>query len=208
MTTNMLEYELRSAILSTGLLQPVSSKKTAKSISILCRGVPGQDKIWLREMEELLGKFPDDSLHVCKKFVSKDGKMVFGWHIGVDSTSPKSLKKSVQWLCEYLATFKPSLVSEPVTAVAPHAPEPPRAQPEVPNILKGMPPPRAPGPPGMESQPPPPTLYKFEKKTLSKKTDGKGKVTLTEEVPLPHVYRELNRPTEKDRGAKYLGDNG
>lgn len=209
MSNEKLEFELKSALLSTGLLQPISSEATSKSVSVMCRGVPGQDRAWLRTMESLLVLNGIPFLHVCKRFVAKDGKMVFGWHISVDVKSAKTLKSSVGWLCNFLSTVKPELVTtEQETAVEVRQPAGPSPSNEYLKMAKGMPPPRAPGPPGLSHQPPPPEEFKFTKKVVSKKTDEKGRVTITEEMPLPHVYQELNKPNEKGGGAKYLGGNG
>lgn len=194
MSNSKLEYDLKSAILSTGLLQPVSATSTSKSISVMCRAVPGQDKVWMKTMEGLLESAVGD-FHICKRFVFKEGKMVFGWHLGIDSKSAKNLKTAINWLCEYLGTVKPTLNPEPVPQSNPYN-EPPApaltvSQPVV--LPKGMPPPRPPGEPAAV-QPAPPSFV-FKATQISQEE---------EIIPLPHVYSEMNVPNEKGRGATYL----
>ena len=204
MSSSQMVYELKSALLSTGLLQPLSEEVTPKSVSILCRGVPGQDRAWVRTIEDLLSKAPMN-LHLCKKFVFKGGKVAFGWHLSVEEKTSKALKGSVTWLCTYFATVKPELNStESQEAIDDEDIERAKrtrvsAAPQKPNVPKGMPPPRLPdGNPGMAHQPAPPENFQFAMKSIDKDTT---------EIPLPHVYRDLNSPNAKGRGATLYGSS-
>ena len=79
--------KLQSALLSTGLVQPVLEKAKGGYLEILCRQIPGQEKAWLQIVEAMLvyaNGSDSFEFHVCRRYVMKNGGMVFGWHISID----------------------------------------------------------------------------------------------------------------------------
>jgi hypothetical protein len=213
--TEKAKFELQSALLGTGLVQPVSVWAEKGTIEILCRQVPGQEKGWIRVVEELL-KATDGSsvgeIHLCRRYVMRDRKMVFGWHFGITMPDAKALVSIVETVMTILAKAKPSLdapaeepgeqpAQKPATrsgrALAPGQ-HPPRRAPQ----------PRPPGEPAVLGPKPPGRVegIRVVRRTVNEKT---GAQVIEEEMPLPHVYRDLNEPTRPGaRGAQSIAEEG
>ncbi len=134
-------------------------KKFAKkgSASYLFRQVPGQETNWLKFIEKLLHVAEDNSLdiHICRKYLLKDGKMVFGWHIGLNGKME-----------EIFEILQSNIDTKPATTV------------KTSTTTNG------------------PML-----KTISSGVGSDGRPYSVEEMPLPHVTKDLNAPNAKGRGA-------
>lgn len=211
-----LELELKSALLSTGLIQPVSSKTSKGRIEVLSRIVPGQDKGWLEAVTQLLemAEATGTDLHVCRRYLMKDGKLVFGWHLSIDS--PRAgMQEAVEKITKVLALVVPSLNS-------------PTPQPEVPTPRPPFQRPAAPGqhpsklavsraPTGEANVDPEPQGYEFKETVVVDKVDEDGKRHIETVVPLPHVHKDHNVPSKPvyneslgkfvggGKGARYTG---
>lgn len=194
------EEVLRYALLSTGVLFPVESSSSSKSVSVLSRSMAGQDSTWVSSMGSLLRAVPE-GLHLSKKFVLKDDKIAFGWHVTIEAGSAKVLSERVESVRQALTNVRPSLVEQPVSRRAER--EVAKVEPTDPALLKKIGPPRAPGEPGLVGQVSPGN-FAFTKQVTERKVGQKGNVTIVEEMPLPHVYSEMNRPNAKGRGAKAI----
>lgn len=209
--SKQLELDLRSGLLGTGLVQPVqygSGKGTARTtIWALCRLVRGQERAWLELAQELLAYCEGTGvdLHLCRRFLLKDGQMVSGWHLELMAPA-KTLKKAFPGFLATLQSAAPELGADaPPTYVDP--PRQPAARPqEPPRPGQRMGTPIPPGPPARVDPAPPgfmPTL-----KVIKDEVDDNGKRTIVEEMPLPHVYREMNRPAHRDgKGARMSDGN-
>jgi hypothetical protein len=179
------ELELKSALLSTGLVQPVESNGHGGSVSVVCRQVPGQDKPWLQLVAEMLAAtegIPEGSdLHICRRYFVRDGKLVFGWHISFAMGKAKAAEAVVEELKKVLSKARPVL-----TAVEPEEP-------------RGAVPvrPRAPARPAQPEAPSNAGVRRVENRV-----DEKRRLWQVDEMPLPHVNRDLNTPTRKGRGAR------
>lgn len=226
------ELALKSALLSTGLVQPVDSKVRKNRIEVLCRQVPGQEKVWLEVVEAIL-KQADSELsetdeighyvHLCRRYVYKGERMVFGWHVQVEADKPKDLQAGIESVIRVLALAKPQL-EEAAPKDAPKPPTIPRqtvATSRRPLAPGQHPPPRTPPPrqpqggPGTFHEPPPDV--EFGLRVVKHERGADGKETIIEEMPLPHIHRELNVPTKPiwneklgkftggKRGAEYTG---
>lgn len=203
--SSKVSMQLQSALIATGLVQPVSEKNRGGDIEVLCRQIPGQEKPWLQVVDRLLqlGEELGEDFHICRRYVRKNGMMVFGWHLAFSCKNAKALQVVVESVVKnVLEDAKPMLQQEPLEepaapvvtrrqAMAPGRHPPPRA-----------PTPRAPGEPGTVVGTPPPTV---SLRVVQNSRDEKGKQTIIEEMPLPHVYAEMNRPNEKGKGAKLTG---
>lgn len=199
------ELNLRSALLGTGLIQPVDSSVTRSgkrsSLEVLCRQVPGQEATWLKIVDGLLEAFESSkvSFHLCRRYLRKNGRMAFGWHVGM-SGSMSEIKSGVRDAIQVLAGARPTLdgpppqrAARPARAAAAPDPEEEEA-PAVPG------PGRAPGPPARGTEPPPGFVPRL-RVTRNDVDEETGRPFVIEEMPLPHVYREMNKPTEGGRGA-------
>jgi hypothetical protein len=144
----------------------------------------------------------------------KNGMMVFGWHIAIDCKNAKILGSAVDYfVSEVLEVAKASLEeSEPATQERP-APQVASQAPQVASrapLAPGrhppaqVPPPRPPNPPGAVIGTPPPG-FRPQIRVVQNTRDQNGKVTIVEEMQLPHVYEEMNVPNSKGRGAKLTG---
>lgn len=204
-----IDLALQSALMSTGLVQPLEVKGRGGRVEILCRQMPGQEGPWLRVVETLLVALQSivpSPLHVCRRYVLKDGKLAFGWHLGFETPNTKALQAVVEVAVQVLGTAKPELPSvtayeaqdEVTAAVVPAArsralapgQHPPRREPV----------PRAPGAPARLDAPPPGRVEAI--RVVKREVGEDGRQTIVEEMPLPHVYRDLNKPVRKGgRGA-------
>lgn len=210
--------KLQSALMGTGMVQPVSDKMKGGHLEVLCRQVPGQEKPWLRVVETLLTygegyAAAGVDLHICRRYLLKNGMMVFGWHIALDCKNAKVLGTTVDNLVnEVLNEAKASLdgpgVTEepPAPQVASQAPQAASRAPLAPgqHPPPRVPPPRPPNEPGTVVGTPPPG-FRPQIRVVQNTRDQNGKVTIVEEMQLPHVYSEMNVPNSKGRGAKLTG---
>ena len=100
MKRSELALDLKSALLGTGLIQPITSKVAKGKLEVLGRQVPGQQAAWLKVVETLVTSVKSPWLHVCRRYLEKDGRMVFGWHLGVDAPNQKVLTQVVREVFE------------------------------------------------------------------------------------------------------------
>jgi hypothetical protein len=194
MNTAKASLELKSALLMTGLVQPVSSETEVRKISVLCRQVPGQESAWLKVVHKLLEKAEETSIDllVCRRYLLKDGRMVFGWYLEIHGKKAAAISAATSVLIEVLEGAKPSLVSTP---------EVPQARPVV-------------STPVVQESPKTPPKKEESRGSMSvnvihrKVNPQTGQITEITEMPLPHVYRDLNVPTEptfSPKLGKYVG---
>lgn len=176
------ELSLKSALLSTGLVQPVESTGKGGQVSVLCRQVPGQDKPWLQVARELLITAGEASceLHLCRRYLVKDGQMVFGWHISFSTKGTKAAEELVAKLEPVLAKARPSLASADVEERP--AQTPARHTTEAPPVESG---------------------HRDGVRLVSQTRDAKGRLKIVQEIPLPHVHRDLNVPQPGKRKGAY-----
>ena len=210
--SSKITMQLQSALIATGLVQPVSEKARGGYVEILCRQIPGQEKVWLQVVDKML-IFAEErttelqELHVCRRYVRKGGQMAFGWHIALTCKNVKTLQAGVENLIEEVLNLARPSLNEPEPVIRPEpsvvpqaasrAPLAPGRHPTVRNAV-----PRAPGEPGTVVGTPPATIGLT---VVQNFRDEHGKVTIVEEMALPHVYAEMNRPNSKGRGAKLTG---
>ena len=190
------------------MLQPLEVENKGSRISIMCRQVPGQEKAWIGVVDGLLkqASVTDQSLHLCRRYVLKNGKMVFGWHIGVEAKTAKTLRKSVEAVCEFLES------QEPQSGTIPPPPAPELRKTDAsdavkdPNFANDMEVRRAAAQARTTASPRPQEAIPITipedapKPALVKVARG------VEEMPLPFVYtNDMNRPTTKGKGASNYG---
>lgn len=191
--------DLRDAIASTGAIVPlqVETKGGGVGGSLMCRPVPGQESRWLSVMKEMLSvsaPLQGVNLHVGKRYILKNGQMVFGWYVGLSCTKAAQLRQAVTALAEAIANL-PESDPEPVP---PRAPPPPPPRPGPPRSTAS---PRAP-----DYEPPRPVpnvdvRLRTVMDTTRPGADGKPVRMSIQEIPLPHIYGELNKENSKGRGA-------
>lgn len=164
-----VEFDLKSAILQTGLLQPVSSSMKGCHLEILCRQVPGREQAWLKVVQAILIHLEGANPHICRRYILKDGKMVFGWHIQLDAPNKKGLAQIAGDLKTVLEISVQGLEDQEVAEEPPPAPAGARpaqaSNPGYVHVLEGVvggkdgasrgPPIRGRGAPRLPPQPPP-----------------------------------------------------
>lgn len=98
---------LRDALTSTGLVQPIETTGKAGSVSCLCRQLPGKEASWLKVVDSMLtrAELNGIKLHVCRRYVKKNGSLAFGWFVGVESASAKGAETDVESLVTHLSQF-------------------------------------------------------------------------------------------------------
>lgn len=223
------ELELRGMLLSTGLVQPVRGDTKGGRVSVLCRLAPGQEPAWLKAIESLLkaSDGADFSVHCCKQFVLKDGVMVAGWSVAIEAKGHSFLKSALDSLRATFEQLRPELVSEaavtPRTVVTEPVPDEDLEEEEELEtqqmtqdlverrkayMAKTTATPRPRSTPTGPVEVMDPEKYKVRVVQRTTAVDSKGRVrpVIIEEMPIPGVYAEdMNKPNEKDRGAKTLG---
>lgn len=199
--------DLKSALLSTGLVLPVDSHAYRGHLDVMCRQIPGQEKPWLEVITQLLEVSEAKGLnyHVCRRYIRKDGKLVFGWHIQIEADKA-GMKEAVESACKVMALAKPSLVAPPPPRDI-QMPQPYRraaAPGQHPQKLAAVP--RSPGSQAFVPEAPP--GYEFKETTLVDELDADGKRHVETLVPLPHVYGDLNTPSKpvyNEALGRYVG---
>lgn len=190
-----LEVFLKSKLLDSGLVQPVSSSSKGGSIEILCRARFGQDKDWLDQVLQILLECEKFGLEVliAKRYLLKEGRMVFGWYLKFTAKNAAELNKKVMEVFTKVDLMSKSVVSSNV----PVRPAPPGVHP------KKIP---APRPPQTSGPDPIPSNVSPRIKRVERKFDQEsGRVTEVFEMPLPHVTKPMNIPNERGRGASSAG---
>jgi hypothetical protein len=205
---------LQSALLSTGLVQPVTIENGKGFVEMLCRQTPGQDKEWLKAVEDILRlQFPEGvTVKVGTRFVLKDDKLVKGAFIYAGTKRVKAFPEVIERIVETLEVHRANLNAvverrPVVAAVAPKvevAPEdvvtgPVRLDPkEVAKHTTASPRP----PDGSDPDPVIPAGSQSPTIKMIRNEITEGGVRVTEhEMPLPNIYKELNKPNERGRGA-------
>jgi hypothetical protein len=209
--TTRIELDLHGALLATGLVCPVSSDTKPGHVEILSRQVPGQEAIWLKAIDAILSHFettPKVDVHICRRYVRSSGKLAFGWHLSLTTKPAKSLVTAVNGVIEVLKKYKATLELPEVTEEA--VPQAmmvrqrrkvlaPGEHPEKPVVH-----PRAPAA-SNEPKYDGVSTGDIKIKVVQHTVDENGKVTHIDEMPLPHVHHEMNRPNAKGRGARKVG---
>jgi len=215
MTIATLNARLRNAIIGTGVLQVLPLKN--KKLSVFCREVPGQGKEWLKAVDRLLLRVEmlnlngtDVDVLIARRYMRKDNRVAFCWYIEVEGKNAKLLE-SVIWEFEStLASVQPE--AAPMMTALPVAEESAAA----PGRTRPLAPGKRPGVTARKKKPSaddltpgesqlPPEGFKSALVLASSGRDEKGAPTSEEVMPLPHVYRPMNEPNEKGRGAKKWG---
>lgn len=205
MSQSKVEYELKEALLNTGILQPFSSKSHGSRIEVLCRPVLGQEAAWLIVVKKLLQAFPEPekaaesqfSVFLASQFLLKENKLVKGWYLKLEGKNTKELKEKTPEVVAILAKAKPDLTPvirqpAPVALSAYHRPLPPGVHPSKKVQLA-------------RNAPQAPTGGPKPKVTSKRTVDASGRVTTTFEMPLPGVRGQLNPPSDKG-GVLNLGE--
>jgi hypothetical protein len=217
-----LELDIRSVLLSTGHVEPLKIEVNGNKVEILCREIPDRGKMWLKDVWGLLHESAptEIDLHLCKRYLLKNGSMVFGWHIGIESKNARNLKKDIDWFCAAMKRVlagQTTMVPTTTTVVSQPSPSPTKPAGTVidPNFADDMDvrreaatarttaSPRTP-----EYAPDPPVAATKPKMTMVEDgtmTDSSGKTMRVQvvEMPLPFVYtNDMNKPNEKGGGAK------
>jgi hypothetical protein len=221
-----LQLELLSALMRTGQIDPVNVEIRGNKAEAMCREVPGRGQMWLKTVNGLLAEPTSEDqvpFHLCRRYVLKNGKMVFGWHIGIEANTAKGLKKEIDWFCTALTRVL-SGQGTFVPAPAPAAPQPPPSSIKPagtvidPNFADDMDvrreaamarttasprmPEYSPDPPSSAAKP---RMTTIQSGTM---VDSRNKTVpvIIQEMPLPFTYTDdMNKPNEKGRGAKGKG---
>ena len=179
------ESILFNAILVSGAVTPLSSATHGKSVSVLCRQVKGREALWLRNVEELLrwssNYSPNrEALFIARKYLLKNDSLVFGWYIELSAPSATKLVESATAFANALAKHEELDVPSP--------------EPEA--------------PPEPVKKPAPQSNGTYALKTLSRRVAENGRVYDVVEIPLPHVTRDMNVPTQpvwNEKLGRYVG---
>lgn len=169
--------DLQYALMSTALVQPVDVKAKGGRVEFLLRLVPGQEKPWLGIMDKLLAIPLPGEMHLCRRYMRKDGVMVFGYCLILDMGSAKLLKSVMGKVIDVLKDARPVLraVAAPVVS----------------------------SPPAVATDSPRPSKKAPEIRVVERRVDDDGNEVIVEEMSLPHVNTvDMNRPSHKGgRGA-------
>ena len=197
------DEELFSEVLyNTGVLLPVSTESKGGKVSSMCRLVQGKDKEWPPLAEKILKAV--DALgaeaHVCRRYVLKDGSMVYGIHVSVEAKSAKQLKAALTSMQTSVGSIDAGAKAEPG---APKVTEkyPAMSYAEYRKYTSATP--RALTDPAKIDPPPPGFVY--QSKRVQTSVGENGKMTIVDEIPIPNIHHEMNIPNSKGRGARQTG---
>jgi hypothetical protein len=203
--------ELQGALMMTGLVQPVSSNQKGGWLEVLCRQIPGQERPWLAAVEALLEVAEvhglSDALILARRYLRRDGRMVFGWYLSLGLKNTKELAAASAHLIRTLEGFRPSLSADQPSAnkadrakaAGPPIPVPHRPEPAAVRAMTNA----TARPPSDGKDPVPPNGRAQRAITTKAGSDGRAEVL---EIPLPHTYGELNKPKDgSTKGARKIG---
>lgn len=212
--TNKAEFELKSALLGTGVVSPLSAVSKGGSVEVLCRQVPRREKAVLHMLTEILTTAEKESisLHVCKRFILKDGKLAFGWNFALDCKNPKAASMAVGVISKRLVELQPDLAEQDEPQAPPEPTPTPQAASQAPQSFDPLALRRR----GIAVHTEAGIIGNVQERrgSFQRGVPTEGRLTITYqqgkdaifEMPLPHVTREANIPNERGRGA--VGSNG
>jgi hypothetical protein len=210
---------LQSALLTTGLVQPVDTESGPGYVELLCRPVPGQDRTWLQAVEALLrgaAGIEGADLRVGVRFVLRDDRFLKGVFLRLACKPAKALEVAADQIADLLVPFKATLVAAEETPQSMAYCPPTRALPRQAAVE----------PAEEEENPKVRELLRehtraYPREALSFGPDPKAPAGFTPrvrvipikdgtayEIALPHMYDDLNRPTEKGKGGYSMAEFG
>lgn len=229
------ELNLMGALISTGILIPLESSSADSEVTVLCRLTKGRESVWLTAVQELLETADQAGFkaHICKLFMHRNGKLCSAWNISLRGHDQDSTIQAVGIVSNILEQWKPSLMDEeepqatapdriPYNELPAELPRPaprqqrPAAQPRprtdqeaMQQIMQGG---RRPTPHSPQGLIPlggrqDPAEQEFTA-THTEYTRDDGRVVIIDEVPLPHVGADFNRPSQptwSEEHGKFVG---
>lgn len=202
--------DFENVLRMSGLVIPLWGGGYGKRQWLMARQVPGREKTWLKAVQAMLEKWGEETekgteLVIARRYILKNKKMVFGWYISVEHKSAAEVKQVFANLIEVVNGFAGTFEAEPEDEPAPQPTAKAQKQGKRPTHLQATPANIAsqttarPRPPEGTPDPVAPQNYVPRAKLVTTGPNGAKEVI---EMPLPHVYGELNRPASKDPGAK------
>lgn len=201
---NKAPQALREALYETGLVQPIELSGRGGNVSCLCRQIPGHEKSWIRVVDSILEVAEENKIdvHVCRRYIRKNDRMVFGWFLGVEAKSAKALVEAIDLLVPVLKRAQEFILDEPDPVV--RKPARPYADKTPESIKRALAldginigtvaPQRDPTSSGPDPVAPKNVVPAL--RVVNSAIDNNGKRTIIEEMPLPHVYgsMDMNKP--------------
>lgn len=176
-----VEELLRTALLETGMVYPLSSERVFAGCTFLCRQVPGQEAAWIQTVDRLLRweteQTDKTNLFIARRYLLKEGKMVFGWFLKFSGPNRKSIVAAAERLVEVLK--RPTAVAPTQIVQAPQVQSSGALRPQT----GGM-------------------------KVVRRETGEDGQIIEETEMRLPHVPSDLNVPTKpvwSPTHGRYIG---
>lgn len=127
-----IEELIRGALIQTEMVYPVSSDRVFAGCQFLCRQIPGQEAQWLQTVDRLLKWEAEQtdkaSLFIARRYLLKDGKMVYGWFFKLTGPSGKAIATIAQNVVNVLKT--PTTVAPAKVVQAPQAQSPGALRPQ------------------------------------------------------------------------------
>lgn len=184
--------QFNASLTASDILEVISVKGKGRKVEALCRIKPGREKDLPEYAKTILTAI--NKAHICRRYVLRDGNIVFGIHVSLEAKNADELLNIVNAMpAGVSSSTRTPLKLDPTARLL--TPEEVKAQtkarPKAPNIA---------GP-----TPSPPPNFSPSIKTVSRETDSAGRPIIIREMPLPHVYRDLNVPNAKGGGAKLTG---
>jgi hypothetical protein len=203
---------LAKALTDSGYVEALDSGSFDRGHYVLCRQVPGQEQAWLGVIESILQETESLDVHICRRYLLKDGRMVYGWHLSYTPTKGKSFIAFAKMITHVLAVSQ-------ATPARVRPTNKPAGKPvgKKPKVYKGLlaRTSKAARKLGLSARPanteqsgfgkiPPPPDLKIGLRVIQQMDEDGSRRTVTE-MPLPHVHSELNIPTPGGRGAAASG---
>lgn len=178
---------LRESLFATGLVQPLDGSGKGKSVSLLCRQIKGQEASWILAIDKILEASEAEGFHshICRRYVRREGRIAFGWFLEFSASSAKGLVSVVDRVSEILRATPRSTEQAPAQKIFTSAKNPGRSS----NSSTA-----APRSGEVQVDTPPPTNFKVRMVETRIGTDKDGRPTFVQEMPLPHVYEDINAP--------------
>lgn len=110
-----MKNDLSEVFNNTGMVTVFSTDFKRGTQSYVLRQNAGHDAKWLVLIEKLLnvGEAQKLNLHICRRYLLKNGKMVFGWHVGITG----NLDNSYAAISHALRNTKPLKASKPLPTI-------------------------------------------------------------------------------------------
>lgn len=89
MSSKELVDRLATSLSSLPFVEPITADFSVTGVKVICRVKKGTEAAWAKVVEKILRSADraEFKAHICRLYFLHNGNMVYGWHLGITSSS-------------------------------------------------------------------------------------------------------------------------